>query len=148
MESHNPLAHDLRISFDLITKVGLTFVIARPDVFVVGRKTLEEFSPFGLTIFVVGAVMQILIPVKVFGSKEALTSVPDMHPRLAILIEMIERSAGTVEDPLQRCLTRKTRLIMQPIKNQQSNNSILTSRTRLFEMDFFLPPITTWAVTH
>jgi hypothetical protein len=80
------------------------------NVFVVGRKTLEDFSPFGLTIFVVGAVMQILIPVKVFGSKEALTSVPDMHPRLAILIEMIERSAGTVEDPLQRQL-RKTRLI-------------------------------------
>jgi hypothetical protein len=148
MVRYDPLAHDLRISFDIITKVGLTFVIARPDFFVVGSKSLEEFIPFGLTIFVVAAVMQSLVPEKVLGSKKALTSVPDIHPRLAILIEMVERRVGTVEDPLQRRLTRKTRLIMQLNKKQQSNNSILTSRTRLFEMDFFLPPITTWAETH
>ena len=125
MVRYDPLAHDLRISFDIITKVGLTFVIARPDLFVAGIKSLEEFTPFGLTIFVVAAVMQSLVPKKVLGSKKALTSVPDIHPHLAILIEMIEGRVGTVEDPLQRQL-RKTRLITKlNIKHNRSKGVII-----------------------
>jgi hypothetical protein len=40
--SYHPLFHDLRIIIESIATVNFTFVIAQPDVFVVGVKSLED----------------------------------------------------------------------------------------------------------
>ncbi len=49
--SYHPLAHDLCLYFDSVVKIGLTFVVARHDIFTVGVKLVKEFFPLAQTIF-------------------------------------------------------------------------------------------------
>ena len=106
----DPLAHDLRISFDIIKKVGLTFVIARPDVFVVGVEFLEDGFPFAQTIFfdiVVESrrLRKALVSPEGPRTKEVLACGPNHQPHLGILFVMSEESMRTIENCLQRHLS-------------------------------------------
>ena len=70
------LAHGLRINFDIIMKVGSTFVIAQPNVYIAGVKHPEENLPLELTILVVVSLVQLLVPLELFRNKEVFAPGP------------------------------------------------------------------------
>ncbi len=85
-------------------------MIARPDFFVVGVKSLEDVFSFAQTIFfdiVVESrrLRKALVSPEGLRTKEVLACGPNHQPRLEILFVIIEESMRAIENCLQRHLS-------------------------------------------
>ncbi len=61
-----------------------------------------------MTLVVIMIIIQLLVPIELFSTKELPAMVPHRHPHITIVLEMIERHLRAVEDCLQRHLSKET----------------------------------------
>ncbi len=93
----------------------MPFVVAYIDLLIVGIAFIDEVFPIGPTIIIAIPVKylpvaQLLVPCEGFGTKEVLAMAPNIRPHTLILIVVAKRRMHAVEDCLQCCLGKTSKL--------------------------------------
>ena len=60
-------------------------------------------------------VIQLLVPIELFSTKELLAMVPHHHPHITIVLEMIERLSKEKIDYANACSEKKSKIAINNI---------------------------------